>query len=234
MDLDASFGHWLTLRRKALHLSRVDLASRVGCATVTLRKIEADERRPSQQIAEKLADHLNVTHQERTRFIKAARGELRVEQLSTPSQLADRPALAPGAPLRTKLPIPPTPLIGREREVAQVCTLLRDAGRAPAHPDRPGRHRQDPPGAPGRRPSCSTTFADGVCFVDLAPISDADLVSARIAQTLGVREAAGQPLLDQLQDYSARQAACCCCSTTSSRWSTRRRWCRAAGGVRRG
>ena len=38
-------------------------------------------------------------------------------------------------------------------------------------------------------PSCSTTFADGVFFVDLAPISDPELVATTIAQTLGVREA---------------------------------------------
>ena len=51
MEGDASFGHWLRLRRKALRLSVVELARRVGCATVTLHKIEADERRPSEQIA---------------------------------------------------------------------------------------------------------------------------------------------------------------------------------------
>jgi hypothetical protein len=39
MDRDASFGNWLTLRRKALRLSRVELAWWVGCASVTLRKI---------------------------------------------------------------------------------------------------------------------------------------------------------------------------------------------------
>src|SRR6266496_261999 len=65
MDGDASFGHWLALRRKALRLSCVELARRVGCATVTLHKIEADERRPSEQIAAKLADQLNVAPQER-------------------------------------------------------------------------------------------------------------------------------------------------------------------------
>jgi transcriptional regulator with XRE-family HTH domain len=72
MDLDASFGNWLTLRRKALRLSRVEVASRVGCAAVTLRKIEADERRPSQQIAAKLADHLNMSPEERQTFLKVA------------------------------------------------------------------------------------------------------------------------------------------------------------------
>ena len=35
----------------------------------------------------------------------------------------------------------------------------------------------------------------------LAPISDPALASAAIAQTLGVRQAAGQPLQERLQDY---------------------------------
>src|SRR6185436_11653247 len=60
MDCDASFGRWLLLRRKALRLSCVELARRVGCATVTLRKIEADERRPSRQVAARLAEQLAI------------------------------------------------------------------------------------------------------------------------------------------------------------------------------
>src|SRR5689334_14133404 len=124
MDGDASFGHWISLRRKALHLSCVELARRVGCATITLRKIEADERRPSEQIAAKLAAHLNVAPEERLAFIKVARGELGVNRLALPDQIADRPALASRAPTRTHLPIPPTPLIGRTADVAVVREML--------------------------------------------------------------------------------------------------------------
>lgn len=43
-------------------------------------------------------------------------------------------------------------------------------------------------------------FEDGVFFVSLAPLSDPALVSSTIAQTLGVREATGQPLLESLKD----------------------------------
>jgi YD repeat-containing protein len=41
-------------------------------------------------------------------------------------------------------------------------------------------------------------FSDGVSFVALASLGDPSLVIATIAQTLGVKESAGQPLLDQL------------------------------------
>src|SRR5207302_531938 len=42
-------------------------------------------------------------------------------------------------------------------------------------------------------------FPDGVYFVNLAPISDPTFVLPTIAQTLGLREVAGQPLLEHLQ-----------------------------------
>jgi predicted ATPase/DNA-binding SARP family transcriptional activator len=44
-------------------------------------------------------------------------------------------------------------------------------------------------------------FPGGVFFVDLAPIRDPDLVPAAIAQSLGVRETGGTPLLDGLKAY---------------------------------
>src|SRR6266545_2608915 len=44
-------------------------------------------------------------------------------------------------------------------------------------------------------------FADGVYFVDLAPVRDSTLVSSAIAQTLDVREVGGLPLLECLKAY---------------------------------
>ena len=46
-----SFGTWVRLRRQALVLGREELAHQVGVAEVSIRKIEADERRPSPQVA---------------------------------------------------------------------------------------------------------------------------------------------------------------------------------------
>ena len=64
-----SFGNWLKRRRKALDLTQDGLARQVGCAVATLRKLEADERRPSRQIAERLADYLDLAPEDRTAFI---------------------------------------------------------------------------------------------------------------------------------------------------------------------
>lgn len=60
-----SFGEWVQQRRLALDLTRPALARRVGCAPVTLKKIERDERRPSRQMATLLADHLVISTHDR-------------------------------------------------------------------------------------------------------------------------------------------------------------------------
>jgi predicted ATPase/DNA-binding CsgD family transcriptional regulator/tetratricopeptide (TPR) repeat protein len=47
----------------------------------------------------------------------------------------------------------------------------------------------------------SSDFADGICFVTLAPLNDPALVVSTLAQAFGLREQASQPLLDGLKDY---------------------------------
>ncbi len=43
-------------------------------------------------------------------------------------------------------------------------------------------------------------FTDGVFFVPLAPIADPSLILATIAQTLGIREVAGRPLVEDVRE----------------------------------
>ena len=49
--------------------------------------------------------------------------------------------------------------------------------------------------------AASSDFADGICFVALAPLVDPGLVASTIAQALGVREQGSQPLLDSLKGH---------------------------------
>jgi non-specific serine/threonine protein kinase len=51
----------------------------------------------------------------------------------------------------------------------------------------------------------ATAFADGVCFVDLAPLSDHRLVATAIAGALGVPEHPEEPLLDTLKRALAQR-----------------------------
>jgi len=82
MDIGVSFGYWVKKRRKSLDLTQASLAGKVGCSVATIEKIEADVRRPSHQIAELLAEALDVPASDRPVFLKVARGERLVERLS--------------------------------------------------------------------------------------------------------------------------------------------------------
>jgi transcriptional regulator with XRE-family HTH domain len=106
MDNSFSFGVWLRQRRMALGLTHKQLAAAVGCAVVMLRKIEADERRPSQQLAELLAARLELLDALRPLFVQVARGVLAVDHLPAPLPSADgAPAQAPSvAPAAVALP----------------------------------------------------------------------------------------------------------------------------------
>jgi transcriptional regulator with XRE-family HTH domain len=100
---EISFGRWLSARRHLLDLTQDELARRVGCSVVTIRKLEADERRPSKQIAERLAACLAIAHAQRRAFLALARGEGRAESLALLLPIALRPPRALRLPARSWL-----------------------------------------------------------------------------------------------------------------------------------
>jgi serine/threonine protein kinase/DNA-binding XRE family transcriptional regulator len=73
MDRDISFGSIVKEHRQALDLTQAELARRVACATITIRKIETDALRPSIQIAERLASSLKIPLEDRAAFVRLAR-----------------------------------------------------------------------------------------------------------------------------------------------------------------
>ena len=188
-----SFGHWLRRRRKALDLTREGLADRVGCAAATIRKIEAEERRPSAQIAERLAEIFNIPISERANFLRFARGS----PGSTPQELEEAPWRAPSTPPRSNIPSSITSFIGRERDLELVHGYLTNA-------DIRLVSLIGPPGIGKTRLSLETArlsvsdFPDGVFFVALAPLDDSALIASTIVQTLGYVEAKNLPADKQL------------------------------------
>jgi len=132
-------------------------------------------------------------------------GEHRLKDLGEPVrlyQLGEREF----PPLRTlnqtNLPVQPTPLVGRERELDDVIGLVRRTDIRIVTLTGPG-------GAGKTRlalqagAELAEEFAEGVFFVALAPIDDSALVVSTIAKTLGLRETEGETLDEGLARYLA-------------------------------
>src|SRR5215831_6962767 len=103
------------------------------------------------------------------------------------------------APLAGALPVPATPLVGREREAAEVEDLVvREGVRLVTltGPGGVGKTRLMVEAAQRLGPG----FADGVRFVELAAVPAADLVAPAIAAGLGLSTSAGQLTAD-LESY---------------------------------
>jgi len=112
----------------------------------------------------------------------------------------DRLVVAQRVPGRYYLPLPRTPLIGRERELGTVRHLLLS----------PATGLVTLTGTGG----CGKTrlglqvasellhrFEERVYFVALASITDPAMVPMAIAESLGIHQTGGRPVLDLLKDY---------------------------------
>ena len=136
-------------------------------------------------------------------------GEHRLKDLTHPEHIYQ--VVAPNLsydfpPLKTldaqlnNLPSQPTPFVGREREIAAVLGLLRN-------PDVRLVTLTGAGGTGKTRLSLQVAadlldeFEHGVWFVELASITDPELVLPTIASTLKVKESAGTTIEQSLQDY---------------------------------
>jgi predicted ATPase/DNA-binding SARP family transcriptional activator len=99
------------------------------------------------------------------------------------------------APLSTRLPVPPTALVGRGLEIAAVAALLRTEARLVTlvGPGGAGKTRL----AIAVAEQLASELPDGALFVDLSATSDPELLLPTVAEALGVAEGA---LRDHLAD----------------------------------
>lgn len=186
----ASFGEWVRRRRRTLDLTQAELARRVACAPITVRKIEADERRPSKVMAERLAEALEVEGEARDRFVASARAVVSPARLPSPVTSGDFGAGG-------RLPAPATRCLGREDEVADVLDRL-DLSGGPARLFT----LTGPPGVGKTRLAIEVAaraerkFDTPVVWVDLSTVTDPGDVPARIASAVATPSAALVDVLD--------------------------------------
>lgn len=146
------------------------------------------------------ADALEVFHSGRRQLVD----ELGIEPSPQLRELQDAilrhdPALADQPRSRRRnLPAPPTPLVGREREIEELATLLRGPARLVTltGPGGTGKTRL----ALGVAEALLDDFADGAHFVDLAPQHEPAAVPPAIARTLGLDPES--EIVDELRDQS--------------------------------
>ena len=127
-----------------------------------------------------------------------------VFQISTPDLPSEFPPLRTLEKRRHNLPLQPTLLIGREREVGEVCERLGQEEIRLLTLTGPG-------GVGKTRLSLQAgadlleDFEEGVFFVYLAALTDPDLFLTQVAGALGLQESGDISLGDSLKEYLRRR-----------------------------
>ena len=180
------FGAQLRRFRLRAGLSQDELAERARLSPRAISALERGERRRAYpHTARALADALGLADEERGAFLSAVS---RSEYATAPDANARR-----SGP-RCQLPVPATPIVGREREEAAIAGLLarREVRLATlTGPGGVGKTRLALQLAAGLR----ERFA-AVCLVDLAPLRDPRRALAAVTE-----EIAAQPLLLVLDNF---------------------------------
>lgn len=102
--------------------------------------------------------------------------------------------------LHSALPVPHTPLIGRERDVAEVkALLLSESSRLLTLTGAGGSGKTRVAVEVARQ--LMHSFPGGTHYAPLAPVTDPETVTLTLAQIFGIRHTGGQPLVDALQNH---------------------------------
>ena len=215
MTTPLTFGRWLKRLRAEQDLTQEMLSELAGCATPTLRSFEIGKRRPSRDMAERIADVLKVPADQRSEFLRLARlpvesqTDVAVVAASNGAVAAAPNPVQPQAPKEEKrtsliaLPQTTNVLIGREaegnalqqmllEERSRLVTLIGVGGM--------GKTRL----ALQSAQALASQLPHGVAFVALTPLQSAQHLSAALADALGITlqgsSAADEQVFDWLAD----------------------------------
>ena len=191
-----AFGRLLRHYREAAGLRQERLAERAGVSVPAISNLERGVNRPRLETVTLLAEALALTEEQRATLLQAA--------LTQPESVAPvSPAPAVSAP-RHNLPTSPTPLLGRERELAAAQVYLRERGvRLLSLVGVGGVGKTRLALAVGA--AMLDYYPEGVWLVELAPLADPTLVPNAVAGALDLREEPARPLLTTLVAHLAEK-----------------------------
>jgi len=189
MPEEISFGIWLRSRRRMLDLTQQALANQVGCARITMRRIEAGALKPSKELAGILLEKLGIPEFERRQWILFARG---LSGFPTP------PIDSSANQLLTNLPASLTTFIGREKEQAEIIKHIR-------------KYRlitlTGPGGVGKTRLSIKVgeqvlgEYGHGIWLAELASLSDPILLPQTIASLFDITIQSNTPIIELLINF---------------------------------
>lgn len=189
------FGEWARQRRHILDLTQQELADQVGCARITLRRIEAGALKPSKELAKILLEKLGTPSSNGEAWLQFARG------LSGFPEKAD----SFSSKQITNLPTSLTSFIGREREEQEVIDLIAK-NRLVTLVGVGGIGKTRLALRVGQR--LLNNYSQGVWFIALDSLSDPTLVSQTVASIFDIREGStDQPLLERLTYVLSKKSA---------------------------
>lgn len=189
-DVPVAFGRWLKRLRNQQNLTQEVLAEAVYCSVQLIRFWEGGRRRPSLEMAERLADVLQVPADQRTAFIQQARLPVEGAESAAEEELVPSPTVLSSE--KPSLPPLDHPLIGREgehnvlrhlllEEQRRLVTLIGAGGMGKTHL------------ALDVATALAPHFRDGAAFVSLTTLPSATHLPGAVADALHMPLGPGDP-----------------------------------------